>query len=201
MSAAFDALLREVRAVHGAHPDTRAFCPFPDDLTPQPMTPVHRPCADFMAREGPMAAGAYAALYRAMRAAGPHALWRETYAGTGIGRHFMDRCGCYGIIARGGAWASARMSAWLVYMPAGLWYPWHRHPAEELYLVVAGEAEFLREGMATETLGPGGSVFHGGDQPHAMRTRDRPVMAYVTWRNNLGVPPVLSESDISDGND
>lgn len=192
MSAAFDALLREVRAVHASHPDIRAFCAFPDDLSPQPMQPVHRPCADFLAREGPMDAGAYGALYRAMRAAGPDALWRETYAGTGIGRHFMDRFGCYCIIGPGGAWISARMSAWLVYMPAGFWYPWHRHPAEELYLVVAGEAEFLRQGAPVEVVGPGGSVFHDSNQPHAMRTRDQPVMTYVIWRNNLGVPPVLT---------
>ena len=182
--------------VHESHPDTRAFCDFPTDLVPQAMQPCHRPCADFMARESVMQAGALAPLRDAMLAAAPDALWRETYAGTDIGQEFMDRFGCYCIIGSGGAWASEQMSAYLVYMPRDFWYTWHHHPAEEMYLVVAGEAEFLRHDAPTKTLGPGGAVFHASGQPHAMQTRDHPVMAYVIWRNNLGIRPVLTPPEM-----
>ncbi len=195
-SAAFDTLLTELRRVHEDHPDTRAFCPFPTDLTPQAMQPCHRPCAEFMAGEPMMEAGGYTVLRDTLLAASPDALWRETYAGTNIGQEFMDRFGCYCIIGAGGQWSSASMSAYMVYMPAGFWYTWHHHPAEEIYLVVAGEGEFLRHGMASERLGPGGAVLHGSNQPHALRTHDQPIIAYVIWRNNLGIKPVLTPPEM-----
>jgi mannose-6-phosphate isomerase-like protein (cupin superfamily) len=191
-SPAFDALLAEVRRVHERHPATRAFCPFADDLEPQAMVPQHRPCADLMAREPAMEAGEFAPLRDAMLAVSPDALWRETYAGTGIGRDFMDRFACYCIIGSGGPWSSAQMAAYMVWMPAGFWYTWHHHPAEEMYLVVAGQGEFLRSGMPPETLGPGGTAFHDSNQPHALRTHDQPILTYVIWRNNLGIKPGLT---------
>ena len=194
--AAFERLLHEARAVHEANPATRGFCAFSVDPEPLALTARHRPCGDFLAREGPMEAGDHAALRDAMLAAAPHAFWRETYAGTDIGQDFMDRFGCYCIVGAGGGWSSATMSAWMVYMPPGLWYPWHHHPAEEMYLVVAGEAEFLRHGMPAETLRPGETVFHASDQPHAMRTHDRAVLAYVVWRGELGTPPVLTSPGV-----
>ncbi len=195
-STAFNTLLDEVRRVHEAHPATRDFCAFPDDLQPQEMAALHRPCADVMLAEAEMEAGDYTALRDAMFAASSDALWRETYAGTEIGRDFMDRFACYCIIGSGGQWSSATMSAYLVYMPAGFWYTWHHHPAEEMYLVVAGQGEFLRNGLPSEVLGPGGAVFHESNQPHALQTHDHPVLAYVIWRNNLGIKPVLTPPEM-----
>ncbi|MFK7752235.1 MAG: hypothetical protein AB8B51_06760 [Sedimentitalea sp.] len=34
--------------------------------------------------------------------------------------------------------------------------------------------------------------FHASTWPHAMQTLDHPVMAYVIWRNTLGICPVQS---------
>jgi len=195
-SAAVAHLLQEVRAAHRDNPSTRGFCDFPTDLVPQALAPCHRPCADYMAAEGVMEAESYAPLRDAMLGASGEALWRETYAHTDIGQHFMDRFGCYCIIGKGGWWSSETMSAYIVYMPPGFWYTWHHHPAEEMYLVVAGEAEFLRNGAPTETLTPGGASFHASNQPHAMQTHGKPVLAYVIWRNNLGIPPVLTPPEM-----
>ena len=195
-STAFEALLMEVKRVHEARPATREFCAFPGDLEPQEMRALHRPCADFMAAESEIEAGDYTVLRNTILYASSDALWRETYAGTDIGQGFMDRFGCYCIIGAGGQWSSASMSAYIVYMPAGFWYPWHHHPAEEMYMVIAGEGEFLRSGMQPETLGPGGTVMHGSNQPHALQTHDHPVLAYVIWRNNLGIKPVLTPPEM-----
>lgn len=191
----FRVLLDALRDTHEAHPALKDFCAFPDDLIPQSMIPVHRPCADIMAEHAPARGGPHAALCEAMLAAAPDAQWRDTYADTGIGQDFMQRFGCYCIIGAGGAWASRMMSAYLVFTPADFWYPWHQHPAEELYLVVAGEAEFLRAGQGAERLGPGGTMFHTSDEPHALRTGDQPVLALVMWRNHLGIKPVLTPSE------
>ena len=188
----WDTLLAEIRHVHATHPALKSFCAFPDDLEPLDVTPHITPPADLMAADPGLFAGDMAGLRDAFRAVGPVAHWRETYKHTTIGQDFLDRFGCYAVIGGGGRWISASMSSFVVYMPPGLDYPWHHHPAEEIYLVLAGEAQFQCEGSKPETLGPGQSSFHADNRPHAMATFAHPVMAYVVWRNHLGIKPVLT---------
>ncbi len=88
------------------------------------------------------------------------------------------------------------MGAWVVYMPARLWYSWHHHPGEEMYLILAGQAEFLRKGHAPETLCEGDTVQHESNQPHAAETHDSPLMAYVVWRNGFRTKPVLTPPEM-----
>lgn len=190
----WDELLSEARKVHEAHPPLQSFCPFPDDLRAQDVTPHHINAAALMAAETDLDSSEFAALRDAFVAAGPHATWRETYRDTDIGDDFMNRFGCYCLVGDGGAFGSDRMCAWVVYMPAGLWYPWHHHPGEEMYLTIAGHAEFMRAGEPNEHLGPGQFSQHASNQSHAMQTHLDPVMAYVVWRNGFETPPVLTPS-------
>jgi quercetin dioxygenase-like cupin family protein len=195
-SVAFETLLDQARAAHHSEPALARFCPFPDDIRAQPVDPYHIPAADLVMQDTGLFSPSLAAFRDAFVAASPQAHWRETYKDTNIGQHFMDRFGCYCLIGGGGPFTSAQMASWVVYMPAGLHYTWHNHPSEELYLVLAGEAEFMREGEPSETLGPGDTSFHASNQPHAMTTHDHPVMAYVMWRNNLETPPVLTDREV-----
>ena len=188
----FETLLDAARAAHGRHPALHRFCAFPDDVTATTVTPHHIPAADLMARDPLLQTPYLPPLARAFVAAGPHATWRETYRNTGIGDDFLARFGCYCLIGPGGAYQSAQMHAFVVYMPPGLCYPRHHHPGEEMYFVLAGSAEFHRDGAAPEILGPGQGVIHASNQPHAAETLDRPLLAYVIWRSHLGIPPVLT---------
>lgn len=188
----FTHLLNTARVAHQEIPLLRDFCPFADDLDEQMVTPFHIPAADLFVADEAVAASPNP-LAQAFRTGAPHATWRETYKGTDIGDDFMDRFGCYCLIGPGGGWRSANMAAFMVYMPPNLWYPHHHHPAEELYYILAGEAEFLRDGEDTEILRAGEAVFHASNQPHAAQTHDRPLLAYVLWRSELGTPPVLTE--------
>lgn len=191
--AVWDALLHHAQAAHRASAAASAFCPFPDDVTPQELVPFHIPAADLLQQDKGLHSETYTALRDAFVAAGPHATWRETYKGTDIAQDFLDRFGCYSLIGGGGAFQSAQMWAWVVYMPPGLYYPWHHHPGEELYLVLAGEAEFMAQGQPNVTLRPGDVSQHASNQPHAMQTHDHPVMAMVIWRNGFDTPPVLTD--------
>ena len=195
-SPAFDALLEQARAAHRDTADIARFCPFPTDLRSSSFTAFHIKSADLMAADPVMNAPDAHPLARAFIAAGPQAQWRETYKNTMIGDDFMDRFACYCLIGQGGPWISDQMAGFVVYMPPGLHYTWHHHPAEELYYVLAGQAEFLREGADSKVLHTGDSSFHASNQPHAMETHDHPVMAYVIWRNHLGTPPVLTERTV-----
>lgn len=192
----FDHLLEEARKVHAAHPALRDFCPFPSDLEPQPLTPHHIDAADLMTHAPGLAGPDLAPLRDAFLAAGDHAAWRDTYRDTDIGDDFLSRFGCYCLIGEGGGWSSRQMASYVVYMPPGLHYPWHHHPAEELYLVMAGQAEFHRAGEPSATLASGDSSFHASNQSHAMQTLDHPVMAYVLWRSHLDVRPVLTQHEM-----
>lgn len=185
-------LFQQAQIAHASHPELSGFCPFPDDTHIQTITPHPIAAARHLEMETGLVGGVLDGLRDACIAAGPLAHWRETYKGTDIGDEFMDKFACYCLIGPNGPFASTSMHAYFVYMPAGLWYPWHHHPAEELYLVVAGEGEFYLDGEAPRTLAAGDSAFHPSGQSHALLTRNCPVLAYVLWRNGFGTPPVLS---------
>lgn len=188
----WDRLLAEARRAHTGSAALSEFCAFPDDLAAQDVTAFPIAAAGLMAREAGFAPGPNP-FRDAFVAAGPLAMWRETYKGTDIGEDFMARFGCYCLIGAGGAFSSQKMWAWVVYMPADLHYRWHHHPAEEAYYVIDGTAEFFRYGEAPERLGAQAVSVHRSNQPHAMTTHEAPVMAYVVWRNGFETPPVLTE--------
>ncbi len=65
-------------------------------------------------------------------------------------------------------------------------YPPHNHPAEEIYMVVAGEAAWQRAGAPWQ-LRPSGSVIHHEPKViHAMRTAAQPLLALYAWRGEIG---------------
>ena len=191
--AVWNRLLDAVRDAYVQHPGLTGFAPFPDDITEQPVEPFLPACADWFRKETALIGNEYRELRDALLAAASLAKWRETYKNTDIGSDFMDRVGCYSIIGTGGAFMSEKLWAWVVYMPSGLYYPWHHHPGEEMYMVLDGSAEFLTDGAAPRTLGPGEISQHASNQPHAMQTFDAPVLALVAWRNGFDTPPVLTK--------
>lgn len=193
---AFETLLATAQDAHARVPALRDFCGFPTDLKSTPITPRWIPPADLMKADKDLMTPDADPLAGAFLGAADDAFWRLTYEDTDIGADFMDRFGCYCLIGKGGPWESAQMAGFVVYMPPNLWYPWHHHPAEELYYVLAGEAEFRREAEPTEILRPGDKSFHKSNQPHATQTRDKGFLAYVLWRNEFQTPPVLTERAI-----
>ncbi len=190
----WDRLLSEIRAVHCNTPRLQAFCPFPDDVTPQKVTPFHINASDLMQSDPALISQHHTACTTALRDCASQAHWRQTYKNSGIDQDFMDRFGCYTIIGPTGPFHSEQMRAWVVYMPAQLWYPFHHHPGEEMYLTLAGQAQFLAQGEPDKTMTEGDTSHHKPNQPHATRTEDTPFLAYVVWRNGFDVLPVLTPS-------
>lgn len=169
-----------------------AFAPFPDTPARQPVEPFHIESSNLLQAETGLFTDRFAELRDAVVRAAPMAHWRQTFKDTAIGPDFLERFGCYTIIGKGGAFTHDGFWCWIVYMPPGLYYPWHHHPGEELYIVVAGEAEFHRGGAPSETLREGAKVQHASNQPHAMATGEHPVMCLVAWRNGFETPPIFT---------
>lgn len=192
--AVFDRLMAETRTFHQRHPDTASFCPFPDDLEAIEVEAHLINAARLFMVEDELEDCNCPQLRDACLAAAPFAKWRETYRHTGIGGEFLERFACYALIGPGGAFSSSKMGAYFVYMPKGLHYPWHHHPAEELYTVLAGSAEFHLKDNPTRQLSTGETSFHASNRPHAMTTVDTPVLAYVLLRGDLETLPVWSHA-------
>ena len=189
----FESLLDAARDAHETQAALSDFCAFPTDLIPFEVAPYHIAASDLMVAETGFSDGSANHLRSAFIKAAPQAQWRETYWQTDISQDFKDRFACYCLIGAGGAWMSNQMAAYVVYMPPHLYYPSHHHPAEELYYVIGGEADFHREGLPSKRLSQGDSCFHAANQPHAMETKESPVMAYVLWRNEFQTSPVWSD--------
>jgi quercetin dioxygenase-like cupin family protein len=68
-------------------------------------------------------------------------------------------------------------------------YPLHNHPAVELYLVIAGTAEWIAP-PAQRLVPPGDLILHTSNQPHAMRTSHEPLLALYAWSGDIDTPAV-----------
>lgn len=75
----------------------------------------------------------------------------------------------------------------LLLLGPGTHYPAHRHPAEELYLPLAGDGEW-QKGDGPWRQEPAGAVIHhpAGVQ-HATRAGSTPLLAAYLWRGELAI--------------
>lgn len=188
----FQNLLRATQEAYSRNGNMSAFAPFPDDVIPREVVPFHCNCSDVFCNDTTLISRKHVALQDAIREASDAVHWRETYKNTGIGDEFMDTFGCYCIIGENAPFWSDTIRLFMVYMPNGLYYPWHQHPAEEMYLVISGSAVFRRESCQDAILYEGDTSFHASNQPHAMETTNEPVLCLVAWRNEFQTPPVLT---------
>ncbi|WP_397544001.1 dimethylsulfonioproprionate lyase family protein [Roseovarius salis] len=196
LDAHWQTLLETAQAVHHRVPELAAFCPFPDGVAGRDVEPRHDPLCDAMRMTMPRADTPFPGFRDAVLAAAGSAIWRDTYrdqdGGEALHRHF----GAFEILGRDTPLVAEGMRSFIVYQAPGFHYPRHHHPAEELYLVIAGEGEFSCDGQSTRTLRGGDVAFHPADAPHALTTWNAPIMAYVLWRGDLTTKPVFA----GDGN-
>ena len=74
-----------------------------------------------------------------------------------------------------------------------LHYPAHAHAAVELYYVIGGRVEWRQGDGRWRRLGPGAFVLHESEEPHAMQTRDEPLLALFAWVSDLDSEPRFVE--------
>jgi mannose-6-phosphate isomerase-like protein (cupin superfamily) len=121
-------------------------------------------------------------LVAAVCRASPRLTWRQTYTEKDIGRAFLDNYAWCAIVSREGPLASDRIACGFLLLGPQVHYPSHRHPAEEMYLILSGMAAWQRGAGAWTERAPGALIHHAGDEPHAMRTTASPLLALYLWR-------------------
>ncbi|MEO0750653.1 MAG: dimethylsulfonioproprionate lyase family protein [Pseudomonadota bacterium] len=191
MKALWADLLSEARALHAAVPALSAFCPFPEVAQDEVFASQVDPLCATLANDASLS-GPYPGFQTACTRAAPHAWWRGTYRDTAIGDVLHAHFGTFEILGQDTPLTTGAMRGFMIYQTPGYHYPLHHHPAEELYLVLAGEADFSVEGEETRRLGPGQTAYHASNAPHALTTTDRSVLAYVLWRGDISVKPVFT---------
>lgn len=193
MKAIFEKALEEIKLLHHSNSTIANFVKLPDDYAWQSLPKHAIYGAKLMSEDQSLDSVNHASLRDAFIAPWEYANWRETYKGTNIDEDFLNRFACYELYGHEGHFKTETARGFLVYSDANLYYPWHHHPAEELYFIIAGEASFATEGNEPKLLKSGDTVFHEKNQPHNMQTHEGGVLAYVLWRNEFDTAPVLTD--------
>ncbi len=113
---------------------------------------------------------------------GPTLEWRQTYSADDFGSTFLERYGWTELIGLRGPMASERIACGFLLLGPRIDYPAHSHEAEELYIPLAGAALWQRGELGFELQHPGATILHRAWEPHAMRTRDEPMLALYVWK-------------------
>lgn len=182
MSGAFNSLMATVDDLVRATPALREFVTWPDTSTLNAREPLAIPAIALVEGMTAAASARTAPVVDAVKAAAPLAHWQQTYTEAEVGRDFLNRYGWFELLGPTGHFHSDTARAYIAWWGAGLHYPMHLHEAEELYYVLAGEAEFHTEGLASAMISTEGTRYHASNQPHAMDTHGAPVLTLILWR-------------------
>jgi mannose-6-phosphate isomerase-like protein (cupin superfamily) len=189
MSDAFDRLLSSVGDLVSGAPPLRDFVSWPDAPRRNTVEPLSIPAILLIDKSTALTSDLTRHVVDAVKAAAPLAHWQQTYTEAEVGRDFLNRYGWFELLGPTGHFLSDSLRAYIAWWGAGLHYASHLHEAEELYIVLAGAAEFHAEGQPSAMIGPELTRHHGSNQPHAMDTHDEPVLTLVLWRGaGLGGP-------------
>ena len=192
----YQALLEASQNAYNLIDEMRDFASFPDDIAAQDMTKRDHLASSLLQQETSLQSEQFAELANLIQKTAPAMCWRDIYTPPPHAKNkdayeFSNRLGCYSLIGKDAPYASDALRLFVIYMPANLHYPWHTHPAEEIYLVISGSAIFKRQHHQDEHLEEGQTMFHQSQQPHAIITKDEPMLSLVAWRNHLDTPPIL----------
>ena len=123
-------------------------------------------------------------LAAALASAVPDLVWRRTYSRAQVGARFLENYAWTEFVGPAGPVRCQRLSGGLLLLGPEVHYPGHRHPAEEIYVPLAGTAEWQRGCEPWTARPPGTAVRHESGAIHAMRTASEPLLALYLWRGH-----------------
>ncbi len=111
--------------------------------------------------------------------------WEQTYtkADSAISETMLSRYGFVELIGSEGPYVSQKVRSGIgVYGPE-IGYPPHRHKAEEIYIVLAGSAEFQLDGNAPRTCTAGDVVYVPSSLVHGFQTAHEAMVVFYIWQS------------------
>ncbi|MDA9989851.1 dimethylsulfonioproprionate lyase family protein [Paracoccaceae bacterium] len=110
--------------------------------------------------------------------------WREAGFGK-LPKKFSKRIYASELIGPEGLFESTEIRIGLLIQHKQLAYPKHWHAAEELYLVLSGNAYWSIDGDPAVLYAPESFVHHKSQQPHSMTTHAEPLLALWGWTGDI----------------
>jgi hypothetical protein len=109
--------------------------------------------------------------------------WRQTYTRDEVGDEFLRNYAWAELSRSGSGIGAAQISCGVLVLGPNTFYPPHRHEAEEIYLPLAGTAEWLKGDGVWRHRRPGTLIHHSSEETHAMRTGGQPLLAMYLLRS------------------
>ena len=113
--------------------------------------------------------------------------WEQSYtqADGVVGRDMLADYGFAEVIGKLGPFVSTRIRSGIGVWGPNIVYPAHRHQAEEVYVLLAGSAEFQRgqgDDASVEIKNAGDVVFVPSKLIHGFRTMEEPLVVFYIWQ-------------------
>ncbi len=169
-----------------AHPDLERFKPgiaqWSDDWQGVPATRL--PAADFLAGSLASAPPETKHMVELLSRHADDVKWEQTYtkADSAISQKMLETYGFVEVIGSRGPFVSEQVRSGIGVYGPGIGYPPHQHKAEEIYIVLAGGAEFQLDGQPPRQAGPGDLVFVPSMLTHGFYTGDEAMVVYYIWQ-------------------
>ena len=118
---------------------------------------------------------------------GPALRWVQNpnYVAAPPSPEFLASYGYAVLAGPGGLVGSGDLALGILILGPGIHYPSHNHPAVEIYVVLAGEAEWQKGEGPWRREKPGTVIRHDSMVSHAMRALGEPLLAAYVWRGDL----------------
>ena len=146
--------------------------------------PAHLPAANFLAGAIASANQQNRALLEIFERHKDRLRWEQSYRKEDgvVPDAMLEGYAFAEIIGEQGPFVSDRIRAGIGIWGPDIFYPRHQHQAEEIYIVLAGSAEF-KIGPAEKTIYSTGEVIYvESDTPHGFRTGGQSLVLYYLWQ-------------------
>ena len=150
----------------------------------QEVTPAYLAAADFLSTANATINPRIQALLAVFERHKNRLRWEQSYKKEDglVSAAMLAGYGFAEIIGQRGPFVSDRIRAGIGIWGPDIVYPRHQHEAEEIYVVLAGAAEF-KLGSGVETRQSVGDVVYvESNMPHGFRTTDQSLVVYYLWQ-------------------
>jgi len=154
--------------------------------------PTRHPLTAHVAPAIEATAARFPALAAALHQLSADLPWRYGYAARADLPGLENRMGWTEIVGPVAPFRSASVCLGLTFLAPDTHYPDHRHPAVELYRVVAGHPLWTVE-SETRRLAPPAAVLHLSGARHAMASGGEALLAIYSWTGDIVSPSIWSE--------
>ncbi|MFO1088210.1 MAG: dimethylsulfonioproprionate lyase family protein [Hyphomicrobiales bacterium] len=165
-----------------------------DPRSAQPVEPRRLPACRYLPELTGELMAHDAALAAALAGLEDDLCWRQNanYSDEAMGQPgYMERYAHAEIVGPNGVFAGDDFLLGLMILGPGILYPDHFHPAPELYVMLAGDSAWSRDGGAFAPKRPGEGVWHPPGVVHATRTGASPLLTLYVWTKDVAEPARL----------